>query len=94
MAGLVGGMVVLRFSVAPVRYGIRDDRKRSETVFVILREHQELEPHADLRQELLKRSIDAAIAVPRPAIPHKEAMAEMLKRPRPEPATWKKRSRR
>lgn len=69
----------------------------SEAVFVILGEHEELEPHADLRQELLKRSIDAAIADPRPAIPHKEAMAEMrerLKRPRPEPAIWEKRSRR
>lgn len=69
----------------------------SEAVFVILGEHEELEPHADLRRELLKRSIDAAIADPRPAIPHKEDMAEMrerLKRPRPEPATWEKRSRR
>ncbi len=38
----------------------------SKAVFVILGEHEELEPHADLRQELLKRSIDAAIADPRP----------------------------
>ena len=69
----------------------------SEAVFVILGEHEELEPHADLRQELLKRSLEAAIADPRPAISHKEAMAEMrerLKRPRPEPAIWEKRSRR
>jgi len=36
----------------------------SEAVFVILSEHQELEPHADMR--------------------------EILKRPRPEPATWEK----
>ena len=69
----------------------------SEAVFVILGEHEELEPHADLRQELLKRSLEAAIADPRPAISQKEAMAEMrerLKRPRPEPAIWEKRSRR
>ena len=32
----------------------------SEAVFVILGEHKELEPHADLRRELLKRSIQAA----------------------------------
>lgn len=65
----------------------------SEAVFVIRGEHQELEPRADIRDELLKRSIDAAIVNPRPAIPHKEAMTEMreiLKRPRPEPATWEK----
>ena len=69
----------------------------SEAVFVILGEHKELAPHADLRQELLNRSIKAAIADPRPAIPHKEAMAEMreaLKQPRPEPARWEKRTRR
>ena len=62
----------------------------SEAVFVILGEHQELEPHADVRKKLLKRSIDTAIADAQPAIPHKEAIAEMremLKRPRPEPAT-------
>ena len=69
----------------------------SEAVFVVMGEHEELEPHADLRQELLNRSIKAAIADPRPAIPHKEAMAEMreaLKQPRPEPARWEKRTRR
>lgn len=69
----------------------------SEAVFVILGEHKELEPHADLRRELLKRSIQAAIDDPRPAIPFEEGMAqirEMLKQPRLEPARWEKRSRR
>src|SRR5690606_22986902 len=40
----------------------------SEAVFVILGEHKELEPHADLRRELLKRSIEAAADDPRPGI--------------------------
>ncbi|UXT00624.1 hypothetical protein [Agrobacterium tumefaciens] len=69
----------------------------SEAVFVILGEHEELEPHVDLRNELLKRSIQAAIDDPRPVIPHEDVMAEMrerLQQPRPEPAKWEKRSRR
>ena len=32
-------------------------RDPSETVFVILGQHQELEPHADLRCEILARSL-------------------------------------
>jgi antitoxin ParD1/3/4 len=69
----------------------------SEAAFVLLGEAQELEPHADLRGELLKRGIQAAIDDPRPAISHEPVMAEMrdkLQQPRPEPATWEKRSRR
>lgn len=69
----------------------------SEATFVLLGEARELEPHADLRQKLFERSIQAAIDDPRPAIPHKEAMAEMrelLKQPQPGPARWEKRSRR
>ena len=42
----------------------------SEAVFVILGEHKDLEPHADLRQEALKRSIQAANSdASRPGIP-------------------------
>ena len=44
----------------------------SEAVFVILGEHEELEPHADLRRELFKRSIQAAADDPRPGIPAEE----------------------
>ena len=69
----------------------------SEAVFVILGEHKELAPHADLRRELLKRRIQVAADDPRPALPCEEGMAEireMLKQPRPEPARWEKRSRR
>ena len=45
----------------------------SEAVFAILSEHKELALHADLRQEILWRSLQAAIDDPRPAIPHDEA---------------------
>ena len=69
----------------------------SEAVFVILGEHEELEPHADLRRELLKRSIEAAADDPRPGISGEEMKAllrEKRKAPLPEPARWEKRSRR
>jgi len=66
----------------------------SEAVFVILGEHKDLEPHADLRKENLRRSLDAAINDPRAPIPGKEAMASIAKgmaEPRPEPAVWRQR---
>ena len=69
----------------------------SEAVFVILGEHEELEPHADLRRELLKRRIQAAADDPRPGISGEEMKAELRKKrkaPLPEPARWEKRSRR
>jgi len=61
----------------------------SEAVFVILGEHKELEPHSDLRRELLKRSIEAATDDPRPGISMEELKAllrEKRKAPLPEPA--------
>ncbi len=63
----------------------------SEAVFVLLDEARELEPHLDLRQELLKRRILSAADDPRPSIPTDEFMAEfeaMRRRPQPEPAVW------
>lgn len=69
----------------------------SEAVFVILGEHEELEPHADLRRELFKRRIQAATDDPRPGISGEEMLErlrEASKEPRQEPATWEKRSRR
>lgn len=69
----------------------------SEAVFVILGEHKELAPHADLRRELLKRSIQAAADDPRPGISGNEMktrLREKFKNPLPEPARWEKRSRR
>ena len=37
-----------------------------EAVFVILGEHKDLEPHADLREEILRRTLQAAMDDPRP----------------------------
>ena len=68
----------------------------SEAVFVILGEHEELEPHADLRRELFNRRIQAAADDPRPGISGEEMKAllrEKRKAPLPEPARWEKRSR-
>jgi antitoxin ParD1/3/4 len=67
----------------------------SEAAFVILGEHQELEPHADLRRELLKRMVQSAIDDPRPGIPGEEVferLREKLEGPQPEPAVWKRSS--
>ncbi|MGO9170770.1 MAG: hypothetical protein ACLP7P_02225 [Rhodomicrobium sp.] len=68
----------------------------SEAVFVILGEHQELEPHADLREEILRRSLEASMNDPRPSIPGEEAMAHIARKlaePRPDPAVWRQRPR-
>ena len=69
----------------------------SEAVFVILGEHEELEPHADLRRELFKRRIEAAANDPRPGISSEgmwQRLREVTKEPRQQPAIWEKRSRR
>jgi len=63
----------------------------SEAIFVLLGEHEELEPHTDLRQELLRRRLDAAINDPRPSIPAEQVFEKLRKKfaaPRPEPAAW------
>ncbi len=63
----------------------------SEAVFVKLGEQRELEPHADLRQELLKRSLRASVDDPEPPLSIEEASARMRVRaegPRIEPADW------
>lgn len=68
----------------------------SEAVFVMLTEQQDLEPHADLREEVLRRSCQAAMDDPRPPIPHEEAVERMRRwatEPRPEPAVWRKGAR-
>ncbi len=69
----------------------------SEAVFVILGEHEELEPHADLHRELFKRRIQAAADDPRPGIPAEDVMKRLRqasKEARQEPARWEKRPRR
>jgi antitoxin ParD1/3/4 len=68
-------------------------RDPSEAVFVIFGEHEDLEPHSDLRHELLKRSLQAALDDPRPGIPAEEVFSKLRKRmqdPRAEPAVWRK----
>jgi hypothetical protein len=63
----------------------------SEAVFVMLGEHRDLEPHADLRRELLSRSLQAAMDDPRPAIPSEVIFKELRKiRVLPEAAVWEK----
>ena len=65
----------------------------SEAIFVMLGEQQELEPHSDLREELMRRSCQAALDDPRPGITTEE-MQERLRAwssaPRVEPAIWRR----
>lgn len=64
----------------------------SEAAFVLLQEAKEMEPHADLKQELLKRRILQSADDPGPGIPAEEFMNRfeaMRKQPRPQPAVWK-----
>ena len=64
----------------------------SEAAFVLFGEHEELEPHKDLHQELLRRRLQAAIDDPRPGIPAEQVFDELRKKmtaPPPEPAVWK-----
>jgi len=65
----------------------------SEAVFVILGEHRELEPHADLREELLRRTVQAAMDDPRPSLSGNEVetqLRELADTPLPEAAVWRK----
>ena len=65
----------------------------SEAVFVMLGEQQDMEPHADLRRELLSRTLQAAMKDPRPGIPAEEMFRKLKalgEKPLPEPAVWKK----
>jgi hypothetical protein len=65
----------------------------SEAVFVILGEHRDLEPHTDLRRELLSRSLQTAIDDPRPPLSGDELekhVKELLDAPRSEAAVWQR----
>jgi len=67
----------------------------SEAAFVTLWQHEELELHTDLRDELLKRRMRSAVDEPGPGIPFEEIMADLREEftdGRPEPARWKKRN--
>lgn len=61
----------------------------SEAVFVILGQFRELEPHHDLRTELLRRMLEAAENDPRPTIPAEEVFSELRKQIS-EPARWQR----
>ena len=65
-------------------------RDPSEAVFVMLGEQRDLEPHADLRQEILRRSLHAALEDLGPSLSAEEVEEEIRKLagPREEPAVW------
>lgn len=66
----------------------------SEAAFTLFKQAEELEPHADLRHELLRRSLQAAMDDPHPGIPHSqvaEAMERWKTRPPSDPAVWESR---
>jgi len=68
-----------------------------EAVFVILGEHRDLEPHADLREEILRRTLQAAMDDPRPGFTIdevKERFDKLKSEPRVEPAVWRQRKER
>jgi Arc/MetJ-type ribon-helix-helix transcriptional regulator len=65
----------------------------SEAVFVMVGLFRDLEPHQDLRDELLRRKLQAAIDDPRPAKPASEVFDALERRyaePLPPPARWLK----
>ena len=63
-----------------------------EALFNLLGEAQDLAPHEDLRKELLKRSLDAALDNPGAPSPIEDCVLDMrgkMKGPQPDPAIWK-----
>lgn len=64
----------------------------SEAVFVMLQDAKELEPHHDLRRELLVRMLQAAEDDPRPPMPGEEVFKLLREKciSPPEPAVWEK----
>ena len=65
-----------------------------EAVFVILGEHKDLEPHADLREEILRRTLQAAMDDPRPGCTAgevNERIGKLMSEQRAEPAVWRQR---
>lgn len=63
----------------------------NNAISVVLAEYRELEPHTDLRRELLQRTIQAALADPRPAATASEVAKEShvpALEGQAEPAVW------
>lgn len=74
-----------------VETGLFDDP--SEAIFVMVGLFRELEPHHDLRDELLRRTLQAAMDDPRPPIPAEQVFSALERRhaePLPSPAIWRK----
>lgn len=74
-----------------VERGVFIDPK--EAAFVMFGEMKDLYAHADLRQELLKRTLQSTMDDPRPGSTMDEVMERLEKRfsqPRPMPAQWQK----
>jgi Arc/MetJ-type ribon-helix-helix transcriptional regulator len=65
----------------------------AEAVFVMVGLFRDLEPHQDLRDELLRRKLQGAIDDPRPSKPASEVFDALERRyaePLPPPARWLK----
>lgn len=63
----------------------------SEAVFVMLGEQKDLEPHADLREEILRRSLEAAKKeTPISTEEFRSRIEHLETKPRAEPAVWHK----
>ena len=65
----------------------------SEAVFVMVSLLRDLEPHKDLRDELLRRTLQAAMDDPHPPRPADEVFNALERRyaePLPPPARWRK----
>lgn len=65
----------------------------SEAMFVMVGLFRDMEPHQDLRDELLRRKLQAAMDDPRPAKAASEvfdALERRYAKPLPQPARWLK----
>lgn len=63
----------------------------AEAVFFILGIFRDLEPHRDLRDELVRRSLQALTDNRKPPLSEEQLKAELTRvflEPRPEPARW------
>ncbi|GAB4200718.1 MAG: hypothetical protein Tsb002_36970 [Wenzhouxiangellaceae bacterium] len=64
-----------------------------EAVYVLMQQAKELNPHEDLRKELLNRMLQEAADSPHPPISGEEAferLKKIIKEPMPETVRWKK----
>ncbi len=65
----------------------------SEAMFAIVGEFKDLQPHADLRREVLGRSFQQSLDDPRPSLPAEEVFSrlrEKFSQPQPAPAQWQR----